>query len=199
MNTDNTTNDDAGSESQSEGSDGQPSLDQILADFDKEASGAEGSDKEKPVTRAELEALQQQMLADKDAGTINDIIEILGEKTGANRLAIRGFLVEQSEDNPEILKVLDLARTNKSKFKEAVNAMVPTLNKQLKEFGADEGDDGGDLNDASNSLAAAVRGSRTTRTDGGDAFDEDWTELSDVDFAMKSRQVLRAAERGQLS
>jgi len=193
MTTDKTVKPDTSAAAGSEASKGQPSLESILAEFDGQK--ATGTDAGKTVSREEFDALKTQLVVESDKATIEDMISVLGKETGADRFTVRGFLVEKSEENPDILKVLDLSRDNKAKYKEAVNSLVPELKKHVQARQPAKDNSG----KASGRMTAAIRGSRESSPGDSGSYDEDWSGMSDTDFALKSREVLRAAERGQLN
>ena len=197
MTTDNTGNNDAGSQGQPEGSAAaDESLDSILNKFDSKASGANEGTGDTPLTneeRTELNALKEERLGRRVDTALDDIMSALKGDSNVDDAMVRGWLEIESGKNPDLTKLIAMRFENRAQFDKAVAALVPDFNKYVEASGMtiNQGDD--------NAMSAAIRQSRSTTKSSKDFGNEDLSELNDADFAMKSREILRAAEAGELA
>lgn len=196
MTTDNPGNNDTGSKGKSEGSNaGQPSLDEILKGFDSASGTDEGKKADAPLSsdeRKELSLLKEERIGRQFETALTDIVTALKGDTGAPESMVRGWLEMESEKNPELPKLIEMRFKNRAQFDKALQMMIPEFQKHLDASGMS-------VTKGTSGMSAAIRASRSNSNGSKDFGNVDLSTLSDSEFAMQSRAILRAAESGQLT
>lgn len=166
-----------------------PTLDSLLADWEKGASKKEApTNAPDPDVADRLAALEGE-LTQKIIDT--EIVPLIKGDLDVPDKVVRGYLAESAAENPKLNDLFRDRHANKAKFQEALNSVRDEFQKEMSVAKPKKAP-------KDNSLAAAVASAREA-TPADNSFDGmDFSSMSDQKFAQTKRAVFKAVQAGQL-
>jgi len=167
---------------------------EILAEFDKaDPPPPSGDDKgkETPDNSAEISSLRAEVADLRMENEMPGIVSTVKGETSVPDDAVKSWVMGKFVSDEKMMNLWATRHDNATTFKDTLKALGEELKEAFPQKDPDKPD-------AQSTLAAAVRSARTGQPalhDGG----QDWSGMSDQQFALESHKVLLAAEAGTLT